>query len=123
MDRKEKIREYKNTAHPMGIYQIKNKANGKMLIGSNVHLPAILNRFKAELKMGSCRNIVLQKEWKQFGPEMFEFKELELLEPADDPAYDPAEDLLILEELWMEKLSPFGDKGYNKPSKSGAKLL
>ena len=107
----------------MGIYQIKNKANGKMLIGSNVNLPAILNRFKAELKMGSCRNIVLQKEWKQFGPEMFEFKELELLEPADDPAYDPAEDLHVLEELWMEKLSPFGDKGYNKPQKSSAKHL
>ena len=55
------------------------------------------------------------KEWKQFGPEMFEFKELELLEPADDPTYDPAEDLHVLEALWIEKLIPFGDKGYNKP--------
>ena len=103
----------------MGIYQIKNKVNGKMLIGSSVNLPAILNRFKAELKLGSHRNIVLQKEWQQFGPEMFEFKELELLEPVDDPTYDPAEDLHVLEELWIEKLSPFGDKGYNKPRKPG----
>jgi group I intron endonuclease len=103
----------------MGIYQIKNKVNGKMLIGSSVNLPAILNRFKAELKMGSHRNIVLQKEWQQFGPEMFEFKELELLEPRDDPSYDPTEDLHVLEELWIEKLSPFGDKGYNKPPKAG----
>jgi hypothetical protein len=120
VDRKAKIREYKDTPRPMGIYQIKNKANGKILIGSSVNLPAALNRCKAELEMGSYRNIVLQKEWKQFGPEMFEFKELELLEPADDPTYDPAEDLHVLEELWMEKLSQFGDQGYNKPTKDGA---
>ena len=120
MDRKAKIREYKDTLRPMGIYQIKNKVNGKLLIGSSVNLPAILNRCKAELKMGSHRNIVLQQEWKQFGYENFEFNELENLEPADDPTYDPAEDLHVLEALWIEKLSPFGDKGYNKLPKADA---
>ena len=50
---------------------------------------------------------------------MFEFKELEIIKPADDPAYNPAEDLHVLEELWIEKLSPFNDKGYNKPPKAG----
>ena len=104
----------------MGIYQIQNKVNEKILIGSSVNLPAILNRCKAELKMGSYRNIVLQKEWQQFGSENFEFKELEILEPAADLTYDHAGDLHTLEELWLEKLSPFGDKGYNKPPKAGA---
>ena len=105
----------------MGVYRITNKANGKTLIGSSVNLPAILNRNKAELKMGSHRNVDLQKEWKQYGPEMFEFEELDLLKPAaDDPAYDPTEDLQVLEELWLRKLSPFGDKGYNKPPKAAA---
>ncbi len=120
MDRKEMIREFKNTPLPMGIFQIINKVNGKMLIGSSVNLPAILNRYKAQLKMGSHCNNVLQKEWKQFGQENFEFNELEVLEPADNPAYDPSEDLRVLEQLWIEKLSPFGDKGYNKPPKTGA---
>ena len=120
MDRKTKIREYKATPRPMGIYQIKNKVNGKILIGSSVNVPAILNRCKAELKRGSHRNIGLQKEWQHFGSEMFEFKELELLEPKDDPTHDPAEELHVLEELWIEKISPFGDKGYNKPPKAGA---
>jgi len=101
----------------MGIFQIINKVNGKMLIGSSLNLPAILNRCKAELRMGSHRNEVLQKEWKQFGPENFEFIELEVLEPADDPTGNPAEDLRVLEKLWIEKLSPFGDKGYNRPPK------
>jgi hypothetical protein len=120
MDRKEKIKEYKETLRPMGIYQIKNKANGKVLIGLSVNLPAILNRYKFELQMGSCRNQILQKEWKQFGPDMFEFTELEILKPKDDQAYDPAEDLQVLEALWIEKLSPFGEKGYNDLPKGSA---
>ena len=118
MDKKAKIREYKDTPRPMGVFQIKNKVNGKVLIGSSPNLPGILNRFRAELKMGSCRNMALQEEWKQFGPEAFEFKELEILKPLDNPEYDPAEDLHLLEELWAEKLSPYGDKGYNKPPKN-----
>lgn len=118
MDRKAAIREYKDTPRPMGVFQIKNKANGKVLIGSSINLVGILNRFKAELKMGSCRNIALQNEWKQFGADAFEFKELELLEPSDDPTYDPSEDLQLLEGLWIEKLNPYGDRGYNKPPKS-----
>lgn len=117
MDRKAKIREYKETSQPMGVYQIKNKTNGKVLIGSSKNLPAILNRFRAELKIGSCRNFVLQDEWNQFGPDVFEFKELEVLEPLDDPAYDPGDDLIFLEAHWVEKLKPYGDKGYNKPPK------
>ena len=114
VDRKAKIREYKDTPQPMGVFQIKNKVNGKILIGSSNNLPAILNRFQAELKMGSCRNIVLQKEWRQFGPDSFEFEELEILKPLDDPSYNPSEDLHFLEELWAEKLKPYCDKGYNK---------
>ena len=121
MDRKTRIREYKETRLPMGVFQIINKANGKMLIGSNVNLPAILNRNKAELNFGSHHNDVLQKEWKQFGHENFQFNELEILEPPDDPDYGPAEDLLILEKLWIEKLSPFRDRGYNKPPKSNTR--
>jgi len=66
------------------------------------------------LKTGSCRNLVLQEEWKQFGPDAFEFKELEILKPLEDPNYDPAQDLHFLETLRAERLKPYGDKGYNK---------
>ncbi len=118
MDRKSKIREYKDTPRPMGVFQIKNKLNGKIFIGSSSNLPAILNRYKSELKIGSCRNKALQKEWKEFGEEAFEFTELELLEPLDDPNYRPADDLGFLEEMWAEKLKPYGDKGYNKTPKN-----
>jgi len=68
MDRKAKIREYKETPRLMGVYQIKNRVNGKVLIGSSVNLPAILNRYKSELKTGGCRNAALQNEWNESGP-------------------------------------------------------
>ena len=120
MDRKAITREYKHAPRPMGVFQIRNKVNGKVLIGSSSDLPAILNRYRAELKMGSCRNVVLQEEWKQFGPEAYEFKEIETLKPPDDPSYDPSGDLSVLEELWTEKLHPYGGKGYNKPPQSAS---
>ena len=103
----------------MGVFQIKNKVNGKIFIGSSHNLPAILNRFRAELKMGSCRHVVLQHEWNRFGPEAFEFEELEVLKPLDDPGYNPADDLSFLEALWAEKLTPYGEKGYNKVPSTG----
>ena len=118
MDRKSIIREYKDTHRSMGVYLIKNRLNGKVLVGSSKNLPAILNRYRAELKMGSCRNIALQNEWKQFGSDAFEFMEAEVLKPLDDPTYDPSEDLKFLEELWTEKLNPYGDNGYNIQPKS-----
>ena len=114
MDRKAKIKEYKDTPRSMGVFRITNKVNGKIFIGSSSNLPAILNRFKTELKLGSCRNFSLQADWKEFGPEAFVFEELEILEPLDDPNYDPAEDLRFLEELWIEKLKTNGENGYNK---------
>lgn len=115
MDRKSKIREYKDTPRPMGVFQIRNKVNGKVLIGASANLTAILNRFRTELKFGSCRNELLQQEWHQFGADAFEFEALETLSPSDDPAYDPTEDLHCLEELYLEKLKPFGVHGYNNP--------
>ncbi len=118
MDRKAKIREYKETPRTMGVFQIKNKANGKVFIGSSVNMPAIMNRHRAELKFGSHRNSVLMQEWREYGAEMFEFTELEILDPEDTLVGDPAGDLRLLEELWIEKLSPFGDRGYNKPPKT-----
>ena len=117
MNRKALVREYKNTPREMGIYRIKNIVNGKVLIGSSKNLVGILNRFRSELKLGGCRNESLQTEWNQLGSDAFEFEVLEVLEPIDDPAYDPEEDLKFLEIYWIEKLMPYGDRGYNKKSR------
>ena len=114
MDRKALVREYKSRPLEMGVYRIKNNVNGKVLIGSSKNLTGILNRFRSELKLGCCRNEVLQNEWNQSGPDAFEFEVVEVLAPMDDPAYDPEEDLKFLETYWLEKVMPYDDRGYNR---------
>jgi hypothetical protein len=117
MDKKALIREYKESRRPMGVYQLRNTANGKLLIGVSVDLPSILNRHRAALRMGAHTNRELQKDWKEFGPEAFEFEILDTLTPPGRPDYDPSGDLRALEELWLDKLSPFGERGYNAKPK------
>ena len=44
MDKKAVIRQYKETRRPMGVFQVRNKVDGKVMIGVSVDLPAMLNR-------------------------------------------------------------------------------
>ncbi len=113
-DKKELIKEYKRTLRPMGLYIVKNLENGKILIGSSKDLPGRLNRFKFELEFGTGANKELLADYKKLGPDKFTFEVLDKLEPKEDPEYDYTEDLQALEDLWLDKLKPFGEKGYNK---------
>ena len=42
----------------------------------------------------------------------FAFEVLDRLQPADDPAYDPREDLSVLRAIWTEKLIASGESLY-----------
>jgi hypothetical protein len=113
-DRKSQIRKYKETPQLMGVFRVRNTANEKSLIGSSVNLPAILNRQRFQLEAGSHPNRALQKDWNDLGPGSFEFETLDTLKPRCEPGYDPAEDLHVLEEMWIERLGALGNQGYNK---------
>jgi len=112
-NRKELIRQYKETRRPMGIFCVRNTANGKVLIGSSVDLPSRLNRERAQLGFGGHPNPGLQKDWNALGAAAFAFEVLDTLAPPVEPGYDPAYDLGVLEQLWLDKLSPFGERGYH----------
>lgn len=118
MDKKALTREYKETQRPMGVYQVRNTVNGKVLIGTSVDLPAILNRLRGELRLGGLRNRALQQDWNEHGPEAFEIEILDTLAPSDKPGYSPKDDLKALEALWLEKLMPFEERGYNARPKA-----
>ena len=119
MDRKALSREYKERRRPMGVYRVLNRVNGKALVGASLDLPAILSRHRFQLEAGVHPNRSLQADWQAHGAESFEFAVLDALEPPDRPDYNPTEDLQALEQLWLEKLSPFDDHGYNpKPKKA-----
>lgn len=109
---------YKEMKFKMGAFQIRNLSNGKLLVGSSANLDAIWNRHRFQLNMGSHRNTILQKEWKQFKEEGFVFEVLEEIAHREDTA-DYSEELSLLEAFYMEKFQPYGDKGYHRPKKRG----
>jgi group I intron endonuclease len=112
--KKESKREYKLNHPPMGVYQIRNLVNERVLVGSSPNLPGILNRHKFALEMGKHANAALQADWNQFGAEIFAFEILDEISPREGPDHDYREDLNSLEELWLEKLDPYGERGYNE---------
>ncbi|MHB8906812.1 MAG: GIY-YIG nuclease family protein [Melioribacteraceae bacterium] len=114
IDKKELKKQYKQTLPPMGVYQIRNLVNGKIFIGSSKNLNGKSNSFRFQLSAGLHINRQLQTDYTQFGEDNFVFEVLDYLEPKEDLAYDFTSDLVTLEELWIEKLQPFGEKGYNK---------
>jgi hypothetical protein len=104
VDRKEIIRKYKETPRPAGVYRVRHAHSGRTLLGSSRDAPAMLNRIRAQLEMKGHPSRSLQADWESDGPDAFTFEVVDLLPPRDDPAYDPSDDLRMLESLWREKL-------------------
>ncbi len=115
--REELKREYRDRPKPAGIFQIRNKANGKILLGSSLNLEGPLNSHKFMLTIGRHRNETLQQEWNKFGADQFAFEVLEVVKVKDDPNFNLSDELTLLEQIWLEKTQPFGDKGYNTDQK------
>ena len=114
MNRKEKIKAYKQSVRPMGIYQISNKINGKIFLGSSLDLKGILNRIKFQLKNNLHVNRTMQNDFNEVGEVNFSFDILDYLKPGEDKGENYKKELQILEKMWLEKLQPFNERGYNK---------
>jgi hypothetical protein len=105
---------YKQNWHrlrSMGVYQVKNRVNGKVFLDASLNLEGALARDKTWLGLGGHLNKALQADYKLHGAEAFTFEVLETLTPTDDPRDYKAEAALLL-EVWKETLQPYGDKGY-----------
>ena len=111
--RKELQREYKERVKPSGVYQVKNMSNGKILLGSSLNMDGLLNRHRFTLRYNSHPNKELQKDWNELGPDQFVFEVLEVVLVQDDPNFNLKDELTLLEQIWIEKLQPFGQRGYN----------
>ena len=97
----------------MGIFQIRNSRNGKVFIGKTRDIQASLNRSRFELTAGLHKNPDLQQDWKDSEPENFEFSTLDTLPQKEGVSRDVEAELAALEKQWLEKLQPFGHKGYH----------
>ncbi|MGG3915080.1 GIY-YIG nuclease family protein [Rossellomorea vietnamensis] len=115
MDRKRELKQqYKETPVEAGVFQITNKQNKKIYIGSTKNLKT-LNGIKFMLENnGFTTSKELQTEWSEIGKEAFTFEVLEKLKKNDDPFVTEKEALAELEEKWLEKMQPYGEQGYNQ---------
>jgi len=111
--RKELQKEYLQRPKPAGVFQIRNRTNGKVLLGSSKNLEGPLNGHRFMLRIGSHTNKALQADWNEFGAEAFDFEILETVKVRDDPNFNLDDELTLLEQIWLEKLQPFGERGYN----------
>lgn len=110
---KELKAEYKQMKFPMGVFQIRNKVNGKILIDSSMNMNAKWNRHKLQLGVGNNWMTELQNDWKKFGEENFVFEVLSELEEKNGGDADYKNELAVLEELILDELRPYREKGYN----------
>ena len=115
--RKELKEEYKQKKYEMGVFQIKNKVNGKIFISSSIDLQAIWHSQKLQLDFGNHSNYELQDDWKKYGADNFVYEILDEIKQKDDKPQDNAKDVKALEEMIISELQPFDDKGYNKRPK------
>ncbi len=110
--RKELQQQYQQMKTYMGIYQITNTVNGKVLISTSPNLKNRWLTLRLQLDMGRHANSELQKDWNELGEESFTYEVVEEKEVAEDT--DIRWELRQMEEAWLEKLRPYGDRGYNK---------
>ncbi len=80
-----------------GIYQIKNKTNNKIYVGSSKYIEKRWKRHLSNLKAKKHCNPYLQNSFNKHGEEIFEFT---ILEECDESQ------LLIQEQYWIDKLTP-----------------
>jgi hypothetical protein len=112
MDRKAMVRAYRDTPRPAGVFRVTHATSGRSLVGSSPDAPAMLNRIQAQLRMKGHPKQALQADWDADGAGGFSFEVLELLDIPEGTEYDPAEDLAVMEELWLEKLDLPSERRY-----------
>lgn len=114
--RKELQEEYKQLKTYMGVIQITNIISGKIFIAAFPNLKNKWFTIQGQLLMGRYANSQLQKDWMELGPDAFSYEVLE--EKETDEVTDMKWELKQMEKPWLEKLQPFGERGYNKPPKN-----
>ncbi|GIP21283.1 GIY-YIG nuclease family protein [Paenibacillus sp. J22TS3] len=111
--RRELLEEYKQIKSYMGVIQIQNKVNGKIYIDSYPNLKNKWLTLKMQLDQGRFANAQLQKDWLEFGADAFTYEVLQQKE--SDEVTDMRWEQKQMLKPWLQKLQPYGDRGYNKP--------
>lgn len=99
----------------MAIYQIRNKINGKVYIGSAVNIKYRWRSHRSLLRKGIHHSTHLQRAFNLYGEDNFAFEVLE--------AVNNRSALLDREQFWIDKLGSCNDKnGYNIALQAGSPM-
>ncbi|MFC5531843.1 GIY-YIG nuclease family protein [Cohnella yongneupensis] len=118
--KKELASAYAQLFRPMGVYQIRNVQNGKILVNCAMDLEGARNRLTFMQQMNTNMVSELREDWNTYGGAAFVFEELDRISPREEHMSDRSElkaykdEVEALLELWLEKLQPYGNQGYNK---------
>lgn len=96
-----------------GVYQIINRVNGKVYVGSAVDIQVRLHNHRRELRSQQHCNQKLQNAWDKHGEAAFDVRVIELI---PDP-----QDLLPREQYWLDLLQSVKN-GYNCLPTAGSNL-
>jgi hypothetical protein len=113
-DQKKRKSAYQQSPLPMGVFLIRNILTDKVFVAAGLNLHGIINRHRFQLIGGSHPNNSLQEDWTRLGIQNFAFEILEEFSPPDDAQIDKPKELAFMEKLWLEKLQPFDERGYNE---------
>lgn len=122
-DKKKLKQGYQQERRPGGVFQIRNLASERVLVVAGIDLQGIINRHRFSLEMGGHQNTELQADWKKFGSEGFAFEILDQVLPRPQSNQVSREDLATLKDLWLEKLQPYSERGYNERELTRAERL
>lgn len=122
-DNKRLKQNYQQNPPALGVFLIRNNRSDRVFLAAGVNLHGLINRYKFQLQHGSHPNKSLQADWNELGSDNFAFEIVDEITPPNDPAFDARAELVVLEDLWLEKLQPFGKRGYNEPKLSRAEKL
>jgi hypothetical protein len=114
--RKELLRTYKENPPRAGVLQIRNTVGGKIFIVGYPNVDGKINSQRFQLEGGGHAVKDLQADWTALGGDRFAFEVLEYM-PVPEPGTSPLvvrEALAALEKKWLDKLRPYGERGYNK---------
>jgi hypothetical protein len=107
-------KQFQETPRALGVFLIRNTTDDRIFLGPGIDLRGTINRHRFQLTNGSHPNKELQRDWARLGPDKFAFEILEELMPRNEPSFDARRELEFMEEMWLEKLSPFDERGYNQ---------
>jgi len=111
--KKELLAQFRSMNRPMGLYQIRHRASGRVYVGRAVNLEGILNSVRLQLATGSFGCQELQADYRTGGEGAFAIETLEILPPNPNPEVRPEDELKELEALAKERLRDRGAPGYN----------